>query len=314
MKTAYPKVSIIIATLNRAHLIEEMLHSVLRQTFDDWECLIIDDGSNDDTKRVVQEYIRKDKRFQYLHRSDSHQKGLPGARNYGIEMAEGDYIIFFDDDDFAHPQNIEICQKQLRTSKSDFCHYRKKSFTETIPALQNIPELNKYYEIGPNQIEQVVTNKIPLASCTVMWKKECFANNRFKESLNYAEEWECYISILLEGYNGVGIDEILYYNRKHLKSNTGEFWLGDGRRKTSQVKALRLVAGKLNEKKLLSRNLIRYFIQMGIFLKERSIIEYLLELSDANFFIRLKYRILYKFYPVIVIGYRTKKLLKQKVS
>ena len=308
-----PEVSIVIASFNRAHLIGEMFCSILKQTFDNWECLIIDDGSTDDTEEIVHWYAEKDKRFRYLRRPDSHQKGLPGARNYGLEMAEGDFIIFFDDDDFAHPRNLEICRRQLEASESDFCHYRKRSFTESIPVVESIIGSEKIYKIGQDQIEQVVTNKIALASCTVMWKKECFANISFNESLSYAEEWECYIRILLEGFEGIGIDAVLYYNRKHPASNTGEFWLGNKGRKASQVKAVKLIIENLKQKKLLSERLIRYFVQVAIFLKERSIVDCVLEISDVNILIRTKYRILYKFYPIIVIGHRTKKLLKKKL-
>ena len=300
-----------MATYNRAHLILESLDSISKQTFEDWECLIIDDGSLDDTEAIVQGFIERDSRFKYFRRPESHQKGLPGARNYGLEMAEGDFIIFFDDDDFAHPQNLEICQKQLLASESEFCHYRKKSFTQSIPVAPSIIGSENFYKIGQDQIEQVVMNKIPLASCTVMWKKECFDKIRFNESLSYAEEWECYTRILLEGYKGIGIDDVLYYNRKHPASNTGEFWLGDEERKASQVKAVKLVIKNLKQKNLLYGRLIRYFVQMSVFLKNKTILEYILRKSNMTIIEKIKYRLFYKFYPILVLGHRTKKLLKK---
>ena len=306
-------VSIIMATYNRAYLISESLESIAAQTFKDWECLIIDDGSTDDTEGIVLQYCQKDKRFQYLQRPSSHQKGLPGSRNYGIEMAQGDFIIFFDDDDVAHPQNLEICLELLEDSGTDFCHYRKQSFTDKFPQLLEIHKPVQKFSIGIEEIEKVISNKIALASCTVMWKKECFSNIRFNESLSYAEEWECYTRTLLEGYQGVGTDEVLYFNRKHSQSNTGEFWLGDPKRRASQVKAIKSIVENLKQKKLLSGSLVRYFVQMGIFLKERSVIDHVLDTSNANFSTRLKYKTLYKFYPVIVVGHRTKKILKKKL-
>jgi glycosyltransferase involved in cell wall biosynthesis len=309
-----PKISIILGTFNRAHFILASLESVSKQTFKNWECLIIDDGSSDNTKQIVSSYIKDDKRFNYLERPDSYKKGLPGARNYGLDMAEGDFIIFYDDDDVSHPQNIEICLKSLLDSGTDFCHYKKKSFTTYAPNYEYLKFPIAQYEIGLNQIEQVVSNKLALASCTVMWRKECFTNIRFNEYLTYAEEWECYTRILLEGYKGVGIDEVLYFNRKHPASNTGEFWAGDTSRKASQVKAMKLVIDKLKHKKLLSRSLIRYFVQMGIFLKERSVLDYVLQISKASFSVRTKFRMLYTVYPVFVIGHRTKNLIKKKLS
>lgn len=94
-----PLVSIIIPTFNRAHLLGETLDSVLAQTYPNWECLVVDDGSTDGTAELLNHYIAKDSRFQYHKRPDSHLAGGNGARNYGFELSTGDYIQWFDDDD-----------------------------------------------------------------------------------------------------------------------------------------------------------------------------------------------------------------------
>ncbi|MDT0643045.1 glycosyltransferase family 2 protein [Zunongwangia sp. F363] len=307
-----PTTTIIMATYNRAHLILESLDSISKQSFKNWECLIVDDGSTDDTEVVVRDFVKRDPRFSYLKRPDNHLKGLPGCRNYGLEMAKGDNIIFFDDDDVVNPQNLEVCLKLLENTNADFCHYKKLSFTTKHPQFPKVELPTTTFSIGLSNIEKVVTNELALASCTVMWRKKCFGNIRFNESLNYAEEWECYTGILLEGYKGIGIDEVLYYNRKHPLSNTGEFWDGDKKRRKSHEKAIQLVIDNLLKKGLLSRKLIRYFVQMSIFHKNKEILEYLLLKSDEGITMELKYRMLYKFYPVFVQGHRFKKFLKQK--
>ena len=310
-----PRVSILLATFNRMHFIREMLDSVLVQTFKDWECLIIDDGSTDGTEEFVDFFVKKDSRFKYFNRPDSHKKGLSGSRNYGLELARGDYIIFFDDDDIAHPQNLEICLNQLNYSSHFFCHYKKKSFSENLSELEQLQTQKiNHFKITFENVEDVITNKIPMASCTVMWKKECFNNIKFDESLQYAEEWECYTRIIMEGHQGIGIDAVLYYNRKHSKSNTGEFWNDDPIRKDSKIRAVKLVAENLKQKNLLSNSLTRYFIQTGIFLKEKSVVDHVLHLSKANFNKKIKYNFLYNFYPAIVIGHRLKKKIKKRSS
>ena len=93
-----PKVTIIMATYNRAHFIVETLLSIQNQIFQDWECLIIDDGGTDNTAEVIKPILDQDTRFSYRKRPEQYQKGLPGCRNYGIDLAQGQYIIFFDDD------------------------------------------------------------------------------------------------------------------------------------------------------------------------------------------------------------------------
>ena len=92
-------ISIIIPTYNRAHLLKETLDSVAEQTYQNWECIIIDDGSTDDTEIVVEKYVKEDNRFQYHRRPVSRPKGANSCRNFGFELSKGDYINWFDDDD-----------------------------------------------------------------------------------------------------------------------------------------------------------------------------------------------------------------------
>jgi glycosyltransferase involved in cell wall biosynthesis len=110
--TNKPLVSIIIPTFNRAHLIVETLDSVLVQTYQNWECIVVDDGSSDHTDEVVGEYVKKDARFKYFHRPDEHLPGGNGARNYGFKMSKGDYVNWLDSDDLFANNKIE---KQLQS-------------------------------------------------------------------------------------------------------------------------------------------------------------------------------------------------------
>lgn len=106
-------VSIIIPTYNRAHLIDETLDSVLAQTYSNWECLIVDDGSTDHTQEVVEEYLNKDARFQYYHRPTDRKKGANACRNYGLEWSKGEFIQFLDSDDLISSNKIEVQIEQL---------------------------------------------------------------------------------------------------------------------------------------------------------------------------------------------------------
>ena len=94
-----PLVSIIIPTFNRAQLIGETLDSVFAQTYENWECIIVDDGSTDNTENVVSEYVKKDSRFQFMKRAMDTIKGAPTCRNIGLFNSTGFYVIFLDSDD-----------------------------------------------------------------------------------------------------------------------------------------------------------------------------------------------------------------------
>ena len=109
-------VSIIIPTYNRAYLLSDTLNSVQEQTYTNWECIIVDDGSTDNTEALVLEYIKKDSRFKYFKRPDNRNKGAAASRNYGFELAEGKFVNFFDSDDIMLPTKLEEQVQQLQNS------------------------------------------------------------------------------------------------------------------------------------------------------------------------------------------------------
>lgn len=102
-----PLVSIIIPTYNRANLICETINSIIAQTYFNWECIIVDDGSTDDTSDIINKYVKEDKRFQYYQRPVKKIKGPSSCRNFGIEKANGEFIIFLDSDDLFTKNCIE---------------------------------------------------------------------------------------------------------------------------------------------------------------------------------------------------------------
>ncbi|RJE70871.1 glycosyltransferase family A protein [Reichenbachiella sp. MSK19-1] len=107
MESNNPLVSVIIPSYNREALIAETLQSVLSQTYPNWECIIVDDGSTDNTKGVVQQFIKKDKRFKLFDRHRE-PKGAPTCRNIGATKSKGEYLIFFDSDDIMLSDMIKI--------------------------------------------------------------------------------------------------------------------------------------------------------------------------------------------------------------
>ncbi|MGH2644341.1 MAG: glycosyltransferase family 2 protein [Chitinophagaceae bacterium] len=104
--------SVVICTYNRAHLIARAINSLLNQTCKDWECLIIDDESTDDTKEIIAPYLKR-KNFHYL--PHTHQ-GCALSKNAGMEAANGKYITFLDSDDEYRPTHLakrkEILEKE----------------------------------------------------------------------------------------------------------------------------------------------------------------------------------------------------------
>lgn len=296
-------VTIIMATYNRATFIEEALSSIKEQTYHNWQCIVVDDGSTDNTREILKEWARVDDRFKYFRRSDEHKKGLPGSRNMGLDLAKGKYVIFFDDDDIVHPQNLEINVNLLEIYNGEFCRYDKQPFFNFKPKSKFEPyDISKIMpiKIGAHHLEQIITGVLPFASCSVMWKLESIGDMRFEEDLSYAEEWEFYTRLLLtRNLTGISINEVLYYNRKHAASNTGEYYNEDPERKKAKAVAAKLIIGNLKEYKILSASLSHYFLRLAFFLKNYSLLDYTIQKSNYSTLKALKYRAGFLFYGII---------------
>jgi glycosyltransferase involved in cell wall biosynthesis len=309
-----PKVTIIMATYNRAHFILETLVSIQKQTFSEWECLIIDDGGSDNTQEVVAEIVRQDKRFQFLKRSDSYIKGLSGCRNYGLDLAKGEYIIFFDDDDIVHPQNLELCVIELNKKEISFCRYIRDAFFGDFDYNFDYSKIYTSFYIDKKDVEKMLKNELQFNSCAIMWKVECFENNRFAENLMYCEDWELYSRIVSSGYNGISISKSLFYGRKHPDSMTGEFYRNDPIRRESFTEATLLVVQSLKEKQLLTYSLKRHFIATAIEFKEYNLYQKTLNILELPPFEKMKWQIFYAILPLRLPLYRLKKGIKNRIN
>ena len=102
------KVSVIIPCYNQANFLDETLQSVLNQTYTNWECIVVDDGSTDNTVLIIEDYCLKDHRFQIVTRPKSKIKGANSCRNYGFEKSQGAYIQWFDSDDLMRKDKLSI--------------------------------------------------------------------------------------------------------------------------------------------------------------------------------------------------------------
>ncbi len=105
-----PKVSVVIPTRNRAHCLGEAIDSILAQTVDDWELIVVDDGSADETGDVMRRYCAQDSRIRYVRQPHG---GCARALNTGLRLVRGDYLFKMDDDDVAHSELLAICAAGL---------------------------------------------------------------------------------------------------------------------------------------------------------------------------------------------------------
>lgn len=126
-----PLVSIVIPTFNSSKYLKLTLDSVLSQTYTNWECIIVDDGSIDLTETIVAKYKEKDHRFKLYKRPEDLPKGPSSVRNYGVKKAKGDYLIFLDADDLLATTCMENRVAQFQQNQEcDFLVFQMERFLD----------------------------------------------------------------------------------------------------------------------------------------------------------------------------------------
>ena len=117
---ANPKISIIIPVYNVEQYIRKLIDSILVQTFEDFELLLINDGAKDSTPQILDEYAREDHRVIVIHKDNG---GVSSARNVGLENAKGTYIAFADSDDYMYPDNLQTMVEEIQDYDLLICEW-----------------------------------------------------------------------------------------------------------------------------------------------------------------------------------------------
>ncbi|HQW68045.1 MAG TPA: glycosyltransferase family 2 protein [Flavobacterium sp.] len=173
-----PLFSIIIPTYNRSHLLSKTINSLISQTYKNWECIIVDDVSTDDTRTLVEKYSKSDSRFQFYVR-ENNPKGASHCRNIGLEKAKGDYIIFLDSDDML----LDFCiEKRLEyINKNPFLNFYV--FPMLTEVKTNVFKEKKIPE--SNYLEDFLSYKIWWGIMCVTWEVS-FLKKLGGFNINYA--------------------------------------------------------------------------------------------------------------------------------
>ncbi len=180
------EVSVIIPTYNRAHLLDRAVQSVLTQTFRNFEIIVIDDSSIDNTEQIVAQF--KNDRIHYL-RHDTN-KGGSAARNTGINHARGNFIAFLDSDDEWLPDKLE---KQVRVLKNS---PEETGIVYTDYYRENRRVQSDFEKHDGNIFSLILTKNFVGTVSTVLIKKECFEKaGVFDESLPSCQDWDMWIRI-----------------------------------------------------------------------------------------------------------------------
>jgi glycosyltransferase involved in cell wall biosynthesis len=196
----HPLISIIMPTFNRAHTIKKSIDSVVLQSYKNWELIIIDDGSTDETEKLVSNY--NEKRIFYYKQSLN--QGAPVARKNGIQCSNGAFIAFLDSDDLYHKNKLE----------KQFYLYLKLNSPVILCDFFEVRGNNKIkhtlIDYSQNQLKQILKCPGPLFQCMLI-HKDSIPNleNYMDENLVSSQEWDFTIQLFLKGINFTNVNEAL---------------------------------------------------------------------------------------------------------
>ena len=185
------KISVIVPVYNVERYLEKCIDSILKQTYTNLEVILIDDGSIDSSPKICDMYKKKDDRVRVIHKVN---EGVSVARNMGLDIAQGDFIIFIDSDDYVHNQMIEILYKGIIENNSDIsmCEYKnvledevikEEKYDEKLLRFENYTNIEALSNLKSDKMINyvVVWNKL--------YKRKLFDNLRYKEGKIHEDEF-----------------------------------------------------------------------------------------------------------------------------
>ena len=195
-----PLISIIVPCYNQAQYLDECLQSVLDQTYPNWECIIVNDGSPDNTEDVVKKWLANDSRYKYFYKENG---GVSAARNFGIERAKGEWILPLDGDDYIGNNYLELGSNHFAEDDLKVIYCNAKKFGA----------ITKKWELQEFSLQQLATDNM-IFCCAFFRKKDWLRVGGYDENLKIGyEDWEFWISILKNTGNVLKIDQECFFYR-----------------------------------------------------------------------------------------------------
>lgn len=199
-------VSIIVPCFNQAEYLNTTLESVINQIFPNWECIIVSDGSHDNTEEVANQWCKKDQRFQYISQENG---GLSSARNKGISVAKGTFILPLDADDKISANYIDLAIQEF--SKNDMLKvvYCNAEF---------FGEKSGKWHLKPYSFEALL--RYNMIFCSAIFRKEDWQKTGgYDQNMKYGlEDWEFWIHVLKSGGEVKKLDILGFFYRVKTKS------------------------------------------------------------------------------------------------
>ncbi len=195
------KVSIIIPAYNCEEYLADAIESVLSQTYATWECIVVDDGSSDNTSDIAENYAQKDNRISCLHQQN---RGLPFTRNIAIAHSTGDYILPLDGDDKIAPTFIEKSVEYFEKHPNTRIVYCRLNLFGAASGEKLLPKYSFQHMLQENCIPATALYR------RSDYDRTCGYNENMRHGL---EDWDFWISLLDKDAQVHQLDEILFHYR-----------------------------------------------------------------------------------------------------
>lgn len=205
-------VSIIMPAYNCEKYISESIDSVLNQTYRDWELLIINDWSTDNTLNIIEEYSIKDSRIKVI--SNYRNLGVSATRNRGIELATGEWIAFLDSDDIWKPEKIKTQVSIAKKENAEFVFTASAYINESGKAYKGI------FEVPQTVTYKKLRNHNVISCSSVLVKKKYFENIKMEKD-EIHEDYAVWLRILRLGVIAYGVNQPLLVYRISKGSKSG---------------------------------------------------------------------------------------------
>lgn len=218
-------ISIIVPVYKVEKYIGECIDSILGQTYENFELILVDDGSPDNSSKICDKYAAKDERIKVIHKENG---GVSSARNVGLDNAKGEYITFIDSDDMVDDQYLELMYRKIIETNADmcFCHFDRFDENKFVEYIENIPE-DLIVDFYDSRFKEFINNFFSLngkligtASWRILYRSATAKKVAFNEKLKIGEDLIYVLNCILGSKSICSIPNVLYHFRQNLGSAT----------------------------------------------------------------------------------------------
>lgn len=200
------KVSVIVPVYNMSKYLAKCLDSLLAQTLEDLEIIVVNDGSTDNSQEIIDEYVQKSEKIKAFEKPNG---GLSDARNFGLEKAVGQYIGFVDSDDFVSAEMFEKMYEKAVEHQAEIVLCDLEKVNERGEAFRDLPQSPQLPEKIQLEKDFRIFGEMACFACNKLFKKELFQNHKFKKGIHF-EDIELIPKLVLESKIIAKINEPFY--------------------------------------------------------------------------------------------------------